>query len=84
VRLWHFLPNLAAYFRRAGKRIAGELRCARCGFWMTCPPERATHYLREGWPLHCGETMLLTPKEAPGAAETSGGARRKGRPRRGL
>lgn len=58
-RLWHFSPDFNRYFRDAAKRIAGVLRCGSCGAEQPCPADLAEHYLRNGWPIHCSETMSL-------------------------
>ena len=48
------------------ERIAHEtfprgvrLRCRRCGKRKKEDRDEAAHYLRCGWPMCCGETMIL-------------------------
>lgn len=71
MRLWHHLPNVARLLRQVGQRIAGELRCARCGLTLECSARAAARYLQEGWPKCHGETMVLTSQDVPGATRTA-------------
>jgi len=84
-RLWHFHPDFDAYFRAAGKRIAGVLHCGTCDTEQPCPADLAEHYLRNGWPLCCNETMSLVSaseaQEGPDPAPLPPGTPH--RPRRG-
>jgi hypothetical protein len=59
-----FDSRLSGLYLQLGRSIAGTLRCGVCDGEQPCPGELAAHYLREGWPTCCGETMSLVA-EAP-------------------
>ena len=35
------------------------LRCNVCTYTETATAEDCVHYIETGWPVHCGQTMLV-------------------------
>lgn len=58
-RVESILGRAGKFYAEAGAKIAGSLKCERCGHVTACPAEKASEHLRSGWPRHCGYTMSL-------------------------
>ena len=56
--------QVRAFYDDAGKACKGDLHCLKCGEKQPCSPSDAAFFLRYGWPVHCGEQMVLTKRRA--------------------
>lgn len=67
------LPDLNAYYRKAGAACAGELRCQVCGKKRVCNGDDGARFLQVGWPRCCGRQMLLVTEREMAAERAAAG-----------
>lgn len=55
------MARLSGAHDRIGEELAGSvLRCRVCSTTRTLTAAEAAQFVRDGWPICCGETMPLT------------------------